>query len=76
MTSLVRPAVYVTLMALAIAAATTGSLSLALGLGGVKAVLVGADFMELRHAARPHAVAYVAVIAALVLGLVALTSSA
>lgn len=71
-----RAAVFVTLIALAVAAATTGSLALALGLGGLKAALVGAEFMELRHAARPHAVAYVAVIAVLVLALVALTSSA
>lgn len=76
MPSLARPAVYVTLIVLAIAAATTGSLPLALGLGGVKALLVGADFMELRHAARPHAFVYVAVIAVLVLGLIALTSGA
>ena len=71
-----RIAVYVALVALALAAAATGELTIALAIGGVKAALVGAEFMELRHAARAHGLAYAAAIAVLVLGLVALSAGA
>lgn len=71
-----RAAVYLTLLALAVAAAFSERLPLALALGGVKALLVGAEYMELRHADRRHALGFGAGIVALTLGLLALGLSA
>ena len=66
--------VYLALLFLAALAVGTANLAIALGLAGVKATLVGLEYMELRHAARAHALGYVGFIAALVLVLVALTA--
>lgn len=52
--------VFASLWALAIAGAMSGRFALALPLAGLKAVLVGAELMELRLAHRLHLVAYAA----------------
>lgn len=49
---------WLTLVALSIVSVAMGRLSVALMLGALKAALVGLEFMELRHAARVHAAAY------------------
>jgi len=51
-------AVWFALMAMAVAAVLVGRVDVALLLAGCKAVLLGLQFMELRHAARAHAVVY------------------
>lgn len=53
-------ATYLILALLAVASAVHGQLRVALVFAAVKAVLVGLEFMELRHAAREHLVAFVA----------------
>lgn len=70
-----RFAAYVLMIGLVLAAVATGNIALALALGGAKAVIVGLEFMELRHAARAHAVAFVIAMIALTGGLVALTTA-
>lgn len=50
---------WLALLALSIVSVLVGRLSMALALGALKALLVGLEFMELRHAARVHAAAYV-----------------
>lgn len=52
-------AVWLTLMALAVGAVMVDRVDLALLLAGCKTLLVGLQFMELRHAARLHATAFV-----------------
>ncbi|MCZ7678114.1 MAG: hypothetical protein M5U28_04800 [Sandaracinaceae bacterium] len=71
-----RIAVYVLLIALAVAAVAAGHLALALAVGGAKAALVGIEYMELRRAARLHALAFVLGMAALTGALVLLTGGA
>jgi hypothetical protein len=66
----VRLAAYVVLVALAIAAVFAGELWIALVLGGAKALLVAFEYMELRHAARAHAVVFALGMVVLVVGLV------
>ena len=48
-----RLAAYITMVVLVLAAVASGQLALALTAGGLKTMLVGVEFMELRHAARP-----------------------
>lgn len=67
-----RIAVYVGLLMLALASVMVGELHVALALAGTKALLVGAEYMELRNAALPHAFGFALGIAVLVLALVAL----
>ncbi|MGM0575503.1 MAG: hypothetical protein ACQEXJ_07210 [Myxococcota bacterium] len=55
-----RAAAYLVMVALLLAAVASGQLVLALAIGGAKALVVGLEFMELRHAARAHAVGFVA----------------
>jgi hypothetical protein len=69
----VRLAAYITMVVLVLAAVASGQLALALTAGGLKTMLVGVEFMELRHAARAHLVAFVVGAAALTGLLVALT---
>lgn len=71
-----RVAVYIVLISLAVAAMASGHLAVALTLGGAKAALVGVEYMELRRAARLHALAFVLGMAALTSALVVLTRSA
>jgi len=65
-----RAVVYLALLALALGAVLTGELRVALALAGTKALLVGAEYMELRSAARLHALGFAALIAVLVLVLI------
>lgn len=62
-------ATYLTLVLLAVASAAGGHLRLALILAATKALLVGLEFMELRHAARAHMVAFVAYVGLVVAAL-------
>lgn len=68
-----RIAVYVALVALAAIAVASGSWTLALVIGATKALLVAAEYMELRLAHRAHGVAFGLCVGALtaVLALVA-----
>ncbi len=66
-----RLAVYLVLVCMAIGAAVAGELWIALALGGAKALLVGVEYMELRHAARAHALGFALGIVVLALGLAA-----
>lgn len=68
--------VYAALLCLAVLAAFSGRLELALALGGAKALLVGAQYMELRHADRRHALLFAATIVGLTTVLIALGRSA
>lgn len=52
-------AVWFLLMALAVAAVMFGRVDIALWIAGCKTLLVGLQFMELRHAARLHATVFV-----------------
>lgn len=54
-----RLVVWVLLVALSLASVAVGRLDLALVFASAKAVLLGFEFMELRHAARLHLGAYV-----------------
>lgn len=64
---------WLVLVALSVTSVVSGHLWAALVLGGLKAVLVGLDFMELRHAARVHAVAFVLFLAVLLAILLSLS---
>jgi len=64
-----RFAVYLVLVVVAAIAAFSGNLLLALALGGAKALLVGVEYMELRTAARAHALVFALTIVAFVAGL-------
>lgn len=61
------------LAAAAIAAVLAGRLDIALLLAGAKTLLVGLEFMELRHAARLHATVFVLATAMLTVVLFAAT---
>lgn len=50
--------VWLALVSLSVLSVLSGHLHLALVIGGIKALLVGLEFMELRHAARVHAAGY------------------
>ncbi len=54
-----RLAVYVVLVALALASVVSGKIALALAIAGLKTLLVGLEYMELRHAHRAHLAAFV-----------------
>ena len=68
-----RVAIYLALVAAALAAFTWGALVPALALGGVKAALVGVGYMELHHAHPAHRVGFVLGVALLV-GVLALVA--
>lgn len=67
-----RVGVYVALVALAIGSVASGRFAVAIALAAAKALLVGLEYMELRHAHRAHLVAFAAwaVLVAAVLGVV------
>ena len=60
-----RVAVYLLMMLVAVIAVIEGEIALALALAGVKALLVGVGYMELRSAARSHMLGFAAAMAAL-----------
>lgn len=60
---------WVVLMGAAAAAVAIGRPEVAVALGGAKAILVGWTFLELRHAAWPHAGAWLLLVGALTAGL-------
>lgn len=67
-----RLVTWLLLVGLSVAAVASGRLSVALGLGAAKALLVGFEFMELRHAARAHAAAYAGFVGLVLLALLGL----
>lgn len=71
-----RLAAYVLMLVLLAAAMVSGDLRLALAAAGLKAIVVGLEFMELRHAARGHMVGFVLGIAAVAGLLVTLVTTA
>lgn len=64
-----RLVTWLLLLGLSSAAVWDGRLGFALAAGAAKALLVGAEFMELRHAARLHAAAYGGFVVLLAAGL-------
>jgi hypothetical protein len=70
---MIRKIAFAVMVVLAIVSILEGQLALALLFGGLKALIVGLEYMELRSAARPHAVGFVLAVAALTIGLVGLT---
>lgn len=64
-----RAAVYAVLLSLAIASALTGHLGTALALAAAKALLVGGEYMELRHAHRAHLFGFALFVVALAIAL-------
>lgn len=64
-------ATWVALVAAAGLAVAGGDPAAAVLLGGAKAVLLGLVYLELGHAARPHAAAWVLFVGALAVGLAA-----
>lgn len=58
-----RLLVWLLLVGISVASVVGAHFQVAILLGALKALLVGVEFMELRHAARAHAVLYVAFIA-------------
>lgn len=59
---------WILLLACSITAVWSGRLGIALGLGAVKALLVGFEFMELRYAHRLHATAFAIFVILMALG--------
>lgn len=68
-----RLVTWLLLVGFSVGSVVSGRLGVALGLGAAKALLVGLEFMELRHAARLHAAAYAAFIGVVALGVLALS---
>lgn len=68
-----RAAAYVIMLGLLLGSLATGQLGLALAAAGVKASIVGLEFMELRHAARAHATGFVLFVGAVTGILLAVT---
>jgi hypothetical protein len=68
-----RVLVYGALVGLAVAAIVSCEITTALLLAALKALLVGLEYMELRHAHRAHAAAFVAWVVGLTLALVVAT---
>lgn len=64
-----RVLTWIVLVGMSSASVWRGQLADALAIAGLKALLVGWEFMELRVAARPHAVAWTLYVACCVLGL-------
>jgi hypothetical protein len=60
-----RLAAYLVMMLVVVISVIEGDIALALGLAGLKALLVGVGYMELRHAARPHMLGFAMGMAAL-----------
>jgi len=53
-----RFTVYAALVALALGSVASGRFAIALALAGLKALMVGLEYMELRHAHRAHLAAF------------------
>lgn len=68
-----RRIAFAVMVVLAVVSILEGQLALALLFGGLKALIVGLEYMELRRAARPHAVGFTLGVVALTIGLVAIT---
>jgi len=68
-----RRIAFAVMVVLAIVSILEGQLALALLFGGLKALIVGLEYMELRHAARPHAVGFALAVIALTVGLIVIT---
>lgn len=62
-----RVATWIVLMLAVAASLAVGRLDVALALAGFKALIVGLEFMELRHAARVHLAGYCVFVVAVVL---------
>lgn len=60
-----RALTFIMLVVLSAASVASGRIELALVFAGAKATLLGLSFMELKDAARVHALAYVGFVAAL-----------
>lgn len=63
-------ATWATLIGAAVAAVFVGRADVAVALGGAKAALVGLTFLELRHAARAHALVWLLLVGAATTALV------
>lgn len=63
---IMRLLVYLFLLAATVASMAAGRVALALAIAGAKAVVVGLEYMELRHAHRAHAVGFALGMVALV----------
>ncbi len=57
-----RVAAFLVMCALAVVSVIEGQLALALALGGAKAILIGAGYMELNQAARAHMAGFIAAV--------------
>ena len=68
-----RRIAFAVMVVLAIVSILEGQLALALLFGGLKALIVGLEYMELRRAARPHAVGFALAMIALTVGLIIIT---
>ena len=68
-----RRIAFAVMVVLAIVSILEGQLALALLFGGLKALIVGLEYMELRRAARPHAIGFALAVIALSVGLIAIT---
>lgn len=71
-----RLIVWVSLVTLAVVAVWSGHLAIALALAGVKALLVGFQYMELRWAHRAHAASFALAVAGVVVLLEVITRAA
>lgn len=71
-----RFVVWMSLVTLAIAAVVSGQLAIALALAGVKALLVGFQYMELRWAHRAHAASFAGAVIGLMVLLEFITRAA
>lgn len=64
-----RAAILLLLLGLALLSAITGNLAVALALAVAKSLLVGVEYMELRHAHRAHLAGFVLFVVAVAVGL-------
>ncbi|UJR84148.1 hypothetical protein [Sandaracinus amylolyticus] len=69
-----RIAAWALLVALAVFAVLSGDVVVGLAVGAVKCAVVGAEYMELRHAHRLHALAALGAVVVMTVALVAITS--
>lgn len=67
-------AAWVVLVGLAVLAVASGQVWVGLAIGALKSVVVGAEYMELRHADRAHGLALAGAIAVLTVALVGMTA--
>ncbi len=65
-----RIAVWIVLVGASVGSVASGRLRVALALAALKALLVGLEFMELRSAAWPHLLGFVAFVLAVAGGLI------